>query len=495
MKNTIIFDNKIDFKQGETLTFFLNENLDFKGKSKTFSVQILNKIQFYLKHLKFKKKKEKIISFDISEENKVLFIIVKKKLVSNNFEELGANFYSFIKTNKIDKVNLYADTLKSFKSYKKNTELILNFIHGFNLKSYSFDKYKTQNKNIFYFLLKIISSEKTLLNNNYFRYKAIESGVFQTRDLVSEPPNILYPKKYVEIIKKLSSLGLKIQIYNESKMKKLGMHALLGVGQGSINESFLVTMEWRGNKKSKDKPLAFVGKGVCFDTGGISLKPARFMEEMKYDMAGSAVVVGLLKTLALRKAKVNAVGVVGLVENMPGGNAQRPGDIVKSYSGKTIEVLNTDAEGRLVLSDALSFAEKKFKPKFIIDLATLTGAIIVSLGEEYAGLFSNNDDLSNKIFEVSKKIGEKVWRLPLNENYNQLMDSTVADVQNINYSGGAGSITAAQFLQRFIINKTPWVHLDIAGMAFSKKASNLNPKGATGFGVRLLNKLIEEHYE
>jgi len=495
MKNTIIFDNKIDFKQGETLTFFLNENLDFKVESKTFSAQTLNKIQVYLKNLKFKKKKEKIISFDISEKNKVLFIIVKEKLVSNNFEELGANFYSFIKTNKIDKVNLYADTLKSFKSYKKNTELILNFIHGFNLKSYSFDKYKTQNKNIFYFLLKIISSEKTSLNNNYFRYKAIELGVFQTRDLVSEPPNILYPKKYVEIIKKLSSLGLRIQIYNESKMKKLGMHALLGVGLGSINESFLVTMEWRGNKKSKNKPLAFIGKGVCFDTGGISLKPARFMEEMKYDMAGSAVVVGLLKTLALRKAKVNVVGVVGLVENMPGGNAQRPGDIVKSYSGKTIEVLNTDAEGRLVLSDALSFAEKKFKPKFIIDLATLTGAIIVSLGEEYAGLFSNNDDLSNKIFEVSKKIEEKVWRLPLNENYNKLMDSTVADVQNINYSGGAGSITAAQFLQRFIINKTPWAHLDIAGMAFSKKAANLNPGGATGFGVRLLNNLVKEYYE
>ena len=219
------------------------------------------------------------------------------------------------------------------------------------------------------------------------------------------------------------------------------------------------------------------------------------MEEMKYDMAGSAVVVGLLKTLALRKAKVNAVGIVGLAENMPSGNAQKPGDIVKSYSGKTIEILNTDAEGRLVLSDALSFTEKKFKPKFIIDLATLTGAIIISLGDEYAGLFSNNDDLSNKIFGISKKIGEKVWRLPLNENYNKLMDSTVADVQNINYSGGAGSITAAQFLQRFIINKTPWAHLDIAGMAFSKKASNLSPMGATGFGVRLLNKLIEEHYE
>ena len=495
MKNTIIFDNKIDFKQGETLTFFLNENFDFRAESRIFSAQTLNKIQVYLKNLKFKKIKEKIIGFDISEKNKVLFIVVKENLASNNFEELGANLYSFIKTNKIDKVNLYADTIKFFKFYKKNTELILRFVHGFSLKSYSFNKYKTQNKNIFYFLLKIISSEKTSLNNNYFRYKAIESGVFQARDLVSEPPNILYPKKYVEIIKKLSSLGIKIQIYNESKMKKLGMLALLGVGQGSINESFLVTMEWRGNKKSKDKPLAFVGKGVCFDTGGISLKPARFMEEMKYDMAGSAVVVGLLKTLALRKAKVNVVGVVGLVENMPSGNAQKPGDIVKSYSGKTIEILNTDAEGRLVLSDALSFTEKKFKPKFIIDLATLTGAIIISLGEEYAGLFSNNDDLSNKIFGISKKIGEKVWRLPLNENYNKLMDSTVADVQNINYSGGAGSITAAQFLQRFIINKTPWAHLDIAGMAFSKKASNLNPKGATGFGVRLLNKLIEEHYE
>jgi|TARA_B100001079_G_scaffold255985_1_gene252077 leucyl aminopeptidase len=495
MKNTIIFDKKVDFKQGETLTFFLNENLNFKVERKIFSAQISNKIKVYLKNLKFKKKEEKIISFDISEKNKILFIKVKEKLVLNNFEELGANFYSFIKTNKIDKVNLYADTLKSFKSNKENTKLILNFVHGFNLKSYSFNKYKTQNKNIFYFLFKIISSEKTLLNNNYFKYKAIESGVFQTRNLVSEPPNILYPKKYVEIIKKLSSLGLKIQIYNESKMKKLGMNAILGVGRGSINESFLVTIEWRGNKKSKNKPLAFVGKGVCFDTGGISLKPARFMEEMKYDMAGSAVVVGLLKTLALRKAKVNAIGVVGLVENMPGGNAQKPGDIVKSYSGKTIEVLNTDAEGRLVLSDALSFAEKKFNPKFIIDLATLTGAIIVSLGEEYAGLFSNNDDLSNKIFEASKKIGEKVWRLPLNENYNKLMDSTVADVQNINYSGGAGSITAAQFLQRFIINKTPWAHLDIAGVTFSKKASNLNPKGATGFGVRLLNKLIEEYYE
>jgi len=313
--------------------------------------------------------------------------------------------------------------------------------------------------------------------------------------LVSEPPNVLTPKAYVQEIKKLSKIGLKVKVYNEKQMKKLGLNALLGVGQGSVNESYLVAIEWNGKNKSKDKPLAFVGKGVCFDTGGISLKPARFMEEMKYDMAGSAVVVGLLKSLALRKAKINAVGVVGLVENMPGGNAQRPGDIVKSFSGKTIEILNTDAEGRLVLADALSFTEKKYKPKFIIDLATLTGAIIVSLGEEYAGLFSNDDDLSDKVFTASKIVNEKVWKLPLHKNYDKLMNSTVADMQNINYSGGAGSITAAQFLQRFILKKTPWAHLDIAGMAFSKKAANLNPSGATGFGVRLLNTLIKKYYE
>ncbi len=495
MKNTIIFDNNINFKQEEALAFFVNENLDFRIEKKIFSDSNLRKIQVFLKNLIFKKNKEKIIVFDISEKNKAIFIVVKEKFTSSNFEQLGAKFYSFSKQNKINKIKLYSDTLRFIQSYKKDSESILNFIHGFNLKSYSFEKYKTQNKSNFYFLLKVITSEKNLLKKNYLKYKAIESGVFQTRDLVSEPPNVLNPKNYVKIIKKFSSLGLMIQVYNESRMKSLGMHSLLGVGQGSNNESFLVTIEWRGNKKSNEKPLAFVGKGVCFDTGGISLKPARFMEEMKYDMAGSAVVVGLLKTLALRKAKVNAVGVIGLVENMPGGNAQRPGDIVTSYSGKTIEVLNTDAEGRLVLADALSFTEKNFKPKFIIDLATLTGAIIVSLGEEYAGLFSNNDDLSNKIFDTGKKIGEKVWRLPLDENYNKLMNSSIADMQNINYSGGAGSITAAQFLQRFIINKTPWAHLDIAGMAFSKKAANLNPSGATGFGVRLLNKLIEENYE
>ena len=258
--------------------------------------------------------------------------------------------------------------------------------------------------------------------------------------------------------------------------------------------SYLVTIEGRGSKKNIS-PLSLFGKGLFFDTGGISLKPAKFMEDRTYDMAGSAVVVGLMKTLAWRKAKVNAVGVVGLVENMPDGNAQRPGDLVQSYSGKTIEILNTDAEGRLVLADALTYTEKKYKPKFIVDLATLTGAIIVSLGSEYAGLFSNNDKISDQLSKAGEKVGEKVWRMPLNENYDKLIDSKKADIQNINYVGGAGSTTAAQFLQRFILKKTPWAHLDIAGMAFSKYGGAINSGGATGYGVRLLNQLIEDNYE
>ena len=289
----------------------------------------------------------------------------------------------------------------------------------------------------------------------------------------------MHPDEYAKRLNSLKKDGLKVNIYDEKKLKKLGMHALLGVGQGSVRGSYLVTMEWNG-AKNNSQPLAFVGKGVCFDTGGYSLKPAKFMEDMTYDMAGSATVVGLMKSLALRKAKVNAVGVVGLV---------------KSYSGKTIEILNTDAEGRLVLADALTFTEKKFKPKFIIDLATLTGAIIVCLGSEYAGLFSNDDKLSKEIYEAGQNVEEKVWRMPLHKNYDKLINSKNADMQNINYIGGAGSTTAAQFLQRFILNKTPWAHLDIAGMAFSKYGGALNSSGATGFGVRLLNQLVEDNYE
>ena len=429
--------------------------------------------------------------FNINSIQKIILIKIKKNSSTVDNEKTGAKFFDFIKNNSIFDLSLFNNNIKA--TSQKNINFLDEFLHGVQLKSYVFKKYKSKKDNEIYKF--DISSENKLINyNKNKRYNSLIEGTNFTKDLVSEPGNILHPDEYAKRLKQLKKFGLKVVIYDQKKLKKLGMNALLGVGQGSIRGSYLVTLQWNGLSK-KNRPLAFVGKGVCFDTGGISLKPAKFMEDMTYDMAGSAVVVGLMKNLALRKAKINAIGVVGLVENMPGGNAQRPGDIVKSYSGKTIEVLNTDAEGRLVLADALSFTERKFKPRMIVDLATLTGAIIVSLGSEYAGLFSNNDNLSKQIYESGLKVDEKVWRMPLNKNYDKLMDSKNADMQNINYVGGAGSTTAAQFLQRFILNKTPWAHLDIAGMAFSKYGGALNSWGATGFGVRLLNKLIEDYYE
>jgi len=480
----------------KAFALFVSEKYDYKDPKGILSKEIRKKIDAFLKSLKSNNQKDEINSLDISDQKKCFIIKIKNKYENSYFEEIGGSFFTYIKKSKTaSSIDIYADSLNESKD--KLARLFSEFIFGFNLKSYTFNKYKTLNKEKINKKInfKIISSYKEKILKEYKYYDAIKEGVFLSRDLVSEPPNVLNPKRYTEEIKKLSKLGLKVEILNEAKLKKLGMNSLLGVGQGSENETFLVVIKWNGAKSNFGKPLAFVGKGVCFDTGGISLKPPRFMEEMKYDMGGSAVVVGLMKSFALRKAKINAVGVVGLVENMPDGNAQRPGDIVKSYSGKTIEVLNTDAEGRLVLADALTYTEEKFKPRFIIDLATLTGAIIMALGEEYAGLFSNNDELSKNIFKASENVNEKVWRLPLHKNYDKLIDSSIADVQNINYAGGAGSITAAQFLQRFILNKTPWAHLDIAGMAFSKKAANLNPGGATGFGVRLLNNLVKEYYE
>ena len=481
MSLKINYTKKNNTNYQKDIALFVNENFEISHLKKFLNK---NEITFLEKILKKKDiSKRNIISFDL-DANKSLILI---KLLENEADEnLGAEFYNFIKENNFKEISLFADSVENNK-----LNFINNFLHGFKLKSYEFGLYKSSHSDRT-ILLNVLGNKN--LKETQLKYLAIEDGTNFARDLVSEPPNVLYPKEYANRLLKLKKLGVKVNLYNEQKLKKLGMNSLLGVGRGSSKESYLVTLEWYGDKKNKNSPLSFVGKGVCFDTGGISLKPAKFMEEMKYDMAGSAVVAGLIKSLAIRKARVNAIGVVGLVENMPGGNAQRPGDIVKAYNGKTIEVLNTDAEGRLVLADALSFTEKKFKPKFIIDLATLTGAIIVALGEEYAGLFSNNDELSKKLSEAGEKVNEKVWRLPLHKNYDKLIDSSIADIQNINYSGGAGSITAAQFLQRFV-EKTPWAHLDIAGMAFSKKAANLNPGGATGFGVRLLNQLIEDHYE
>ena len=341
----------------------------------------------------------------------------------------------------------------------------------------------------------MVTKNKNFFSNVKNKIENIINGVFLTRDLVSEPPNYLNPEKFVSEIKKLSKLGLKIEIFDNSKMKKMGMNALLGVAQGSKNLPYFAVITWKPSNAKNKKPISFIGKGVCFDTGGISLKPAKFMEDMKYDMAGAGAVVGVMKTLALRKSKSYVIGAVALVENMPGGSAQRPGDIVKSYSGKTIEVLNTDAEGRLILADAIYYIDETYNPELIVDLATLTGAIVVALGNEYAGLFSNNDKLSERLMKAGEIEDEKLWRFPLHKNYDKLMDSKIADVQNINYSGGAGSTTAAQFLQRFLKQNTPWAHLDIAGMAWTKKDMDIIPTGATGYGVKLLNRFIEENYE
>jgi leucyl aminopeptidase len=314
------------------------------------------------------------------------------------------------------------------------------------------------------------------------------------RDLVSEPANILYPAEFAARVKALEPLGLTVEVLGEAEMTKLGMGSLLGVGQGSRRESQLVVIQWKGAADPEAQPVAFVGKGVTFDTGGISLKPADGMEDMKWDMGGAAAVSGLMHALAGRKAKVNAVGILGLVENMPDGNAQRPGDIVTSMSGQTIEVINTDAEGRLVLADALWYCQDRFKPQFMVDLATLTGAIIIALGNDYAGLFSNNDELADKLLAASQASGEPLWRLPIPPAYEKQIDSMAADMKNV---GGrpAGSITAALFLQRFV-NKLPWAHLDIASTAWKKpSAVPTIPDGATGYGVRLLNQLVADNYE
>ena len=470
-------------KTNADLVYFSNHKLDIKPIKKNLSSFEFNYINDLLRTVDLKKR---IFTFEINSKKKIYIISIKKDLKISDVENLGAEFYSQIKK----KNGEYLINSDNIRNADKN--FLGHFLHGIKLKSYEFKKYKSK-KDSKIILLKVTGDKKPSLQSQ-LNFKALEEGTFFTRDLVSEPGNILHPDEYAKRLSKLKKTGLKITIFDDRKLKKMGMHSLLGVGMGSVRGSYLVTMEWNG-AKNNSKPLAFVGKGVTFDTGGYSLKPAKFMEDMTYDMAGSAAVVGLMKNLALRKARVNAVGVVGLVENMVSGIAQRPGDIVKSYSGKTIEVLNTDAEGRLVLADALTYTEKKFKPKFIIDLATLTGAIIVSLGSEYAGLFSNDDKLSEQIINAGEKVNEKLWRMPLHKNYDKLINSKNADMQNINYVGGAGSTTAAQFLQRFIINKTPWAHLDIAGMAFSKYGGSLNSGGATGFGVRLLNKLIEDNYE
>ena len=367
---------------------------------------------------------------------------------------------------------------------------------GAVLGSYRFDRYRTKEKpedKPRLSSLTLLHADAAGAQSAWEPLSGVANGIYVTRDLVSEPPNVLNPAEMAERCRKLEGLGLDVEVLGPEEMGKLGFGALLGVAQGSVNEPRMVVMKWNGAGGGGKKPVAFIGKGVTFDTGGISIKPAGGMEDMKWDMAGAGTVVGLMAALAGRKAKVDAVGLVGLVENMPSGSAQRPGDVVTSYSGQTIEVINTDAEGRLVLADVIWYCQQKFDPQFMVDLATLTGAIIIALGHEHAGLFSNDEALSEKLLAAGKETGEKLWRMPLDEAYDKQIKSDIADMKNI---GGrpAGSVTAAQFIKRFV-NDKPWAHLDIAGMAWSSKDAPTVPKGATAFGVRLLDRLVAAHYE
>ena len=379
----------------------------------------------------------------------------------------------------------------------KSGEAAAHLAFGARLRGYSFEKYRTRNLDEFkrhLQTLKLATSDVAAARRAWQGLDAVADGVTLARDLVNEPPNVLHPVEFARRVKALAKLGLKIEVLGEAEMKKQGFGALLGVGQGSTRESQLVVMQWNGARK-KGAPVAFVGKGVCFDSGGLSLKPSAGMMGMKGDMGGAAAVTGTMMALATRKARVNAVGVIGLVENMPGGDAIRPDDILTSLSGQTIEVLNTDAEGRLVLADALTYTQRRFKPKFVIDLATLTGAIVQALGFEHAGVFSNDDKLAGRLADAGRHTGERVWRLPLDPAYDKMIRSKIADVKNI---GGAnsGSITAAQFLKRFIEKDTPWAHLDIAGVAWQDgEQKPMIPSWGTGWGVRMLNRLVIEHYE
>ena len=365
------------------------------------------------------------------------------------------------------------------------------------LAAYRFDKYLTRQKPDkvpSVTALNVVCADPKAAEAAFGPMSAVADGVIFARDLVAEPANVLYPEEFAKRCKALESLGLEVEVLDEKELEKLGFRTLLAVGMGSRRDSQVAIMKWNGGKAG-DAPLAFVGKGVCFDTGGISLKPPEGMEDMKWDMGGAAAVSGLMHALAGRKAKVNAVGVIGLVENMPDGNAQRPGDIVKSLSGQTVEVLNTDAEGRLVLADCLWYTQDRFKPKFMIDLATLTGAMIVALGMDYAGVFSNDDAVAGPILDAGPKVDENFWRMPLPDQYDRHIDSPAADVKNMGNGRAGGSITAALFLRRFV-NDTPWAHIDIAPTAWvSKSQRSTVPDGAVGFGVRALDRMVADTYE
>jgi leucyl aminopeptidase len=447
-----------------------------------------------MKRSEFKGKKDQLLNLvsPVSGVDLVLLAGIGKptEISAREVELLGGAIAGLLQAGKVKSATVTAFP-PGHKLMPGQAEALL--ASGARLRTYRFDNYKTKKKDLAQLdSIEFQSLEAAKAKSLFVGFEAVAQGNHLARDLINEPANILTPEVFAQRVKGLAKQGVKIEVLAPAQMKKLGMGALLGVGQGSPNAPRVVVMRWDGGKKG-EKPVAFVGKGVTFDTGGLSIKPAAGMEDMKGDMGGAACVTGLMLALAKRKAKINAIGAIGLVENAVDGNAQRPGDIVKSMSGQTIAVLNTDAEGRLVLADVLWYIQDRFKPKFMINLATLTGAILVALGKEHAGLFSNNDELATRLAEAGLATGEKVWRMPLAPEYDKLIDHDVADMKNIG-NRFAGSIVAAQFLQRFV-NGVPWAHLDIAGTAMDSVKSPINQGWASGWGVRLLNHLVAQHYE
>lgn len=456
-----------------------------------FEGPIAQRILSQLEAASFKANKGDVVSLYAPEgfkANKVIFVGTNTDLSLDKIETLSQKIASLF-YNKEKEVSIYS--MGDFFDKK-------HFFTSLLLRCYQFDDYKAtdpEDTNIESKKVTYYGTDYKAVQDFIPDIEALREGVFYARDLVSEPANILNPEEYAIRLKALSKIGLKVTILDEKKMAKLGMHSLLGVGQGSPIESKAVIMEWKGTKKKEAETLALVGKGVTFDTGGISLKPGRNMWDMIFDMGGSAAVVGTMITLATRQAEAHVVGIVGLVENMPDGCAQKPGDVVTTMSGKTVEVLNTDAEGRLVLADVMTYVQKKYKISSMIDLATLTGAIISALGHEYAGLFSNDQEFQDKLMHSSKETGEKIWPFPMGDAFSKKLKSRVADVANISTAPEAGSITAAEFLKHFVEDGVKWAHLDIAGTAWQKRDMPLSPKGATGFGVALLNHFVQENFE
>ena len=433
-------------------------------------------------------KKSPILVLDTIKEVTVL-LRLENTCTPTDLQKTGAKLYKTIK--QFQSATVFARHLP--KTDYTSKDIVNNLGLGIDLESYSFDKYFTTKKASDFPKLETVNfvAKEKLNKKDYEQTKALTNAVRYARDLINEPSNNLTPEIYASDIKRLESLGLKITILNKETLKKKGFNMLLSVSQGSNNDPYVCILEYIGNKKKKGFDVALVGKGVTFDSGGISIKPSQGMWDMKQDMAGSAVVVSSLKALAGQKLNINVVGIVGLVENMPSGTATRPGDIVTSLSGQTVEILNTDAEGRLVLGDCLTYIEREYKPERIIDIATLTGAIIVALGEEMAGLFSNDDCLSELLSIAGEQTGEELWRFPLTDNYRKKIKSDIADIKNISAGRSAGSITAACFLEKFLPNKTPWAHLDIAGVDKVEKTKPMYPAGSSGFGVLLLNKFLK----